>query len=123
MLTVLVELRRIVALLSVHSAVGLWVVHILLLVLMSVLLTLMTLLFLDHELEHLKLVLLECAHVLHLLLMDAFGLLEHAAVVALRLGLLDLDHTLALFTIALRRLDRLNRRCSECLTVLLVFDR
>lgn len=29
----------------------------------------------NHELEHLELILLHCAHMLHLLLMDALGLL------------------------------------------------
>lgn len=43
---------------------------------------LLCLLVLDYELEHLELVVLHCTHVLHLLLVDAFGLLEHAAMVA-----------------------------------------
>ena len=69
----------------------------------------------NDQLEHLKLVLLEGPHVLHLLLMNALCLLEHAAMATLRLGLLNLDHALTLLTIALSGLIYLEWRESVLL--------
>ena len=40
---------------------------------------------LDHKLQHLELVILHDSHMLHLLLVDALGLLQHARVTTLRL--------------------------------------
>ena len=94
LLVIAIELGRIVRLLLLLLAVHVGILHhVLLLLLLRG--SRLRILALHDELEHLELVLLHGTHLLHLLLVGAFCLLEHAAVIV-RTDRLDFHHALSL---------------------------
>ena len=97
LLVVAIELGMIVRLLLLLLllAVHVGILHHVLLLLLLLRGSRLRILALHDELEHLELVLLHGAHLLHLLLMGAFCLLEHAAVIV-RSDRLDFHHALGL---------------------------
>ena len=86
----IVRLLLLLLLLAVHVGI---LHHVLLLLLLRG--SRLRILALHDELEHLELVLLHGAHLLHLLLVGAFCLLKHAAVIV-RSDRLDFHHALGL---------------------------
>ena len=84
--TLVVELGLLHVALSlrIHLRIHIWIVHVVLGLLWLIRLVGLAalLLALNYELEHFELVVLHCPHMLHLLMVHALGLLEHAAVAA-----------------------------------------
>ena len=99
LLLLIVHVRILIAALRIELRVRvllhhmLWVVHLgIRLLLLTLLRGLVSLLIVDHKLEHLELIILHGPHMLHLLMVNTLRLLKHATVIALRLGILDLNH-------------------------------